>query len=341
MSICNYMKCNYKKVITTKNNHPNLDILNIQKDKSSTIILDNNKNTIDLLDIYQYSFNELLNVFDLKTDFTIDDLKKIRRQVLSLHPDKNHLISVEHYIFFKSAYELIETYYRTIKKQTMELPSEEIHYEPEFTPKNQTINNEINKIKKKDFNEKFNNIFIDKMKTPENDDRLKWFKEDDNNKYDNLTNIKDINDKFDRIRNNKSGLILYNGEFRPLCGGGTNNSGGESFYDERETDENGYITCNPFDKLKYDDITRVHRDQLIIPVENSEFIRANKERNLNEYNKTPDFEITKIQHGIQIFKNQELQHNNIIMEKQHNLQKKISIYEKKNNEILSRFMLLK
>jgi hypothetical protein len=292
------------------------------------------------LDIHKYSFNDLLDVFDLKPNLTVEDLKRTRRQVLSLHPDKNRAVSVEHYMFFKSAYELIESYYKMIKQQTAVLPSEEIQYDPDFVPKNQSVDAEIGKINKKDFNARFNTIFESKIKTPEDEERLKWFRDADTQQYDTVKNAKDIHNTFDKIRTNKTGMVVYNGEFAPLTGG-MRNMGGNSFYDEPETDQNGYITCNPFDKLKYDDITRVHRDQTIIPVEQSEFARATQMRTLNQYKGAPDVAIMEKEKAQQFLDHRAQMHNNSILEKHHNMQKKVTMYEQMNGDILSQFMLLR
>jgi hypothetical protein len=243
-------------------------------------------------------------------------------------------------MFFKSAYELIVSYYDTIKKQNKELPNEEIHYDPEYIPKNQTIDAEINKINKTDFNKRFNDIFENKITVKDDESKLQWFREENEDKYGEIKNEKDIHNSFEKMRNNKKGLVVYNGEFQPLFGS-SRGIGANSFYDEPETDENGYITCNPFDKLKYDDISRVHRDQVIIPVQNSEFIRANKPRTLDEYKRAPD--ITMIEKGkaLEMLDIQTQNRNNAIMEKHHNMQKKTSTYEQMNGAILSQFMLLR
>ena len=225
-------------------------------------------------------------------------------------------------------------------KEKTELPDEEIHYEPEYIPKNQTVDNEINKLSKSEFSKKFNDIFINKVKInePDETEKLNWFREE-TTKYQELKHSKDIHSTFDNIRSNKSGMVLYNNEYRPLYGG-VSRIGGNSFYDEKETDENGYITCNPFDKLKYDDITRVHRDQVIIPIDNEEFIRAKKERIIDEYKKEPKFTMIQKEDATRILEEKLKEYDNKIMEKKHNLEKKIATYETLNESIISQFMML-
>jgi hypothetical protein len=276
----------------------------------------------------------------------MEDLKRTRRHVLSLHPDKNRSVSVEHYMFFKSAYELIESYYQTLKRQNVELPGEDIEYDPNFVPKNATVETEIGKISKKQFNDKFNELYSTNVKGDVDNERLKWFRDDTTNAsvYGELKNAKDIHNTFDRIRETKGGMVVYGGEFRPLGGSGSSGSGGNSFYssfyDEKETDDNGYITCNPFDKLKYDDISRVHRDQVIIPVDKNEFVRANKERTLAEYKREPDVKMMNDAQSMGLLIEKDKEYNRLILEKHHNMQKKIASNEQMNAKILSQFMLL-
>jgi hypothetical protein len=298
----------------------------------------NTQNTLNLHDLDNYSFIQLLDIFDLNPNLTIEDLKIARKKVASLHPDKNNTNSNENFLFFRRAYEIIISNYVNLNKQNMKIPDEKINYnvDSEYISKNITVENEINKIEKKDFNKRFNKIFNEKIIVPENND-LKWFHEDDL-KMDELKNVKDIHNTFEKLRNERNGLIIYNDDFNALYGG-SNSLNSKSLYDDNETDKNGYITCNPFDKLKYDDITRVHRDQIIIPVQNSEFIRANKERNLNQYK--IDYNVMEKTEAENILNEQTIKYNNYIKEKNYQMNQKTSKYEKINNEILSQFLLLK
>ena len=45
------------------------------------------------LNIQTYSFEELLGLFNLTTQFGIEELKKAKRKVLWMHPDKSRLPS--------------------------------------------------------------------------------------------------------------------------------------------------------------------------------------------------------------------------------------------------------
>ena len=67
------------------------------------------------LEIRSYSFKEILQLFDLNDnqEISIQDMKKAKVKVLSMHPDKLKLSS-RYFIFYKKAYEIIAQYYQKI-----------------------------------------------------------------------------------------------------------------------------------------------------------------------------------------------------------------------------------
>lgn len=54
------------------------------------------------LDVNMYSLKEILNLFHLDYDISLEDLKRAKKQVLSTHPDKSRLSS-EYFLFFKKS----------------------------------------------------------------------------------------------------------------------------------------------------------------------------------------------------------------------------------------------
>ena len=58
------------------------------------------------LDIQNYSLNDILELFNLNYNFTIEDLKKSKRIVLKTHPDKSGL-DKKYFLFFSKAYKMI------------------------------------------------------------------------------------------------------------------------------------------------------------------------------------------------------------------------------------------
>ena len=264
------------------------------------ILLEGNINKISInTKLEEYSYDKLLNMFNLSKDsINVNNLNILKRKILLLHPDKNKLIPKEHYIFFMDSYKLILSYYEYFLKQNILLPDNEIKYNI-----NEEINidkntkkiikekidyNESNKdkyllsIDKNIFNNEFNKVFTNRLNVENtNSDELKkwWYNDkDDNLQIEKINNNKDMNNIFDKMRNDKNGLIVYNNDYKPLNYTGSCNTISKSI-----NNENGYINCDPFNNLKYDDITRVYRDEKIIQVNNSEFERANKIRNIEDY----------------------------------------------------------
>ena len=51
------------------------------------------------LDLENYSLQELLNLFKLKNNFSINDLKITKKMVMLMHPDKSGL-EKEYFLFY-------------------------------------------------------------------------------------------------------------------------------------------------------------------------------------------------------------------------------------------------
>ena len=62
------------------------------------------------LDIDNYELEDLLNLFKLSYDFSEEDLKKVKKQVLKTHPDKSKLDKI-YFLFFTKAYKMISQVY--------------------------------------------------------------------------------------------------------------------------------------------------------------------------------------------------------------------------------------
>ena len=56
------------------------------------------------LDIQSYSFYDIIELFDLSPDnVSLEDLKRAKKRVLMLHPDKSKLPK-EYFLFYKKAF---------------------------------------------------------------------------------------------------------------------------------------------------------------------------------------------------------------------------------------------
>ena len=208
------------------------------------------------LDISMYSFKEVLNLFDLNDNFNMEDLKRAKKKVLMIHPDKSNLPS-EYFLFYKKAYEIIYHFFEENVKQSKAVPTEKMEYNAMNTSEQMKsqINESISTMKNGEFNKKFNEVFDKNMSKPI-ENKNEWFKKNEALYEESVTSKSNIGEAMNRIREQNSGLVRYNG-IQSLNGGGT------SLYDD---DSNSYISCDPFSKLKFDDLRKVHKDETIFSV---------------------------------------------------------------------------
>jgi hypothetical protein len=279
------------------------------------------------LDVNMYSLTELLGLFDLTYDLDIEGIKRAKKKVLMTHPDKSKLPS-EYFLFYKKAFEMVYGLYEEQSRQNRRVPSEPVEYTP--------VAGSVKKgsvIKSEGFNQKFNEIFEKTMVVAPDPTRNEWFKSE-TALYADIAD-KNINRAFETIKSQQTGVVRYRGVETMKSAGGTN------LYDD-DTDDS-YVTCDPFSKLKYDDLRKVHKDQTILAVGDSDYekiqkynsmdhlVQARGRQQLSPLDKTEAERIVADRH-----KEQE----HIIMQKQHAANLKSMAYEKKNKQVLGHFLRL-
>ena len=110
------------------------------------------------------SFEEMMELFDIKQPLTMESLKIAKKKLLLLHPDKNRIDTKEHYIFFREIYEKLVKIYSYIHHETNEdVLKKEIDIDNTF--KTFIEKNNIHPVKNKEkylkhFNEMFENIYL-------------------------------------------------------------------------------------------------------------------------------------------------------------------------------------
>ena len=112
------------------------------------------------LNIDNYTLDDLLHLFQLRVDFTEDDLKRAKRTVLATHPDKSQL-PPEHFRFFVQAYNII--------KGIFDFRHKSMHNDLSHVPKYDMLKDEHTMsdlqhnaqklLENKKFNEQFNKLF--------------------------------------------------------------------------------------------------------------------------------------------------------------------------------------
>jgi hypothetical protein len=220
------------------------------------------------LHIHMYTLQEILGLFDLTYTITIEDLKRAKKKVLMLHPDKSRL-SPDYFLFYKKAFDIILQLYENNNKQNQTINSETVKYKPLENTLNNAAKNKvktvIGEMDKSEFNHTFNQLFNENMVKKPSQTRNDWFsKEEPIYNIDPNVSTKNMGAVLDTIKQKNAELIKYNG-IQELY---VNSNSGSRLYDENEDEdaEDVYISTDPFSKLKFDDLRKVHKDQTVFAV---------------------------------------------------------------------------
>lgn len=310
------------------------------------------------LNINNYSLDELLDLFQLKYDMNITDLKQAKKKVLSIHPDKSGLPS-EYFLFYKKAYEKIIELYEDIDRQNRPMTKEATKYNTEVYNTNgrdtvlgydENVHLNIKKQSKKieKFNKNFNDLFEKNMIEKPNTEKNKWFYKEENteeNPYNvpngvSVGNIGKIMEEM-KVKADSTNSLIRHKNFR------------ENYHSSVETgnlyeNENEYITTSSlFGRLKFDDIRKVHRDETIIPVGTStQIIKETAKRaiTMDEFisQRETKMENPLIKEEAEKFLEEKQRIEKIkIMEKQYKSNLKTEEFNKKNNIVLANMFRIK
>ena len=108
------------------------------------------------LNIHMYSLEDILGLFDLTYDLNSEDVKRAKRKVLMLHPDKSRL-PAEYFLFYKKALDIVVGYYEEQTRHTRKSSVDTIYSHINEADKN--VKKTINDLKNEDFQKKFNELF--------------------------------------------------------------------------------------------------------------------------------------------------------------------------------------
>ena len=244
------------------------------------------------LNIHAYSFEEILGIFGLTYDITLEDMKRTKKQVMMTHPDKSKLPN-EYFQFYRQAYAMVLQYYETTNKspgeyrqkqsQTESMPArEKMIYHVD-----QQNNVGLQKAAKNLDVSQFNRLFDDNVARKPDAKRNQWFNDESAVSafsHSGKVSAGNIGSAINSIRANAAQqgvLTKYTGVQDMRY------SGGATFYegadDEDDDAEDVYVMCDPFSKLKFEDLRKVHRDQTILNVSESDFDRMNRAGTIQAY----------------------------------------------------------
>jgi hypothetical protein len=131
------------------------------------------------------TFEDMMDLYDIKPPLNIDKLKVAKKKLLLLHPDKNKVDTTKHYIRFRGIYEKLLKIYSYIHHETNEDNlKKEVDIDRSF--KTFIEKNNIHPVKDKEkylkhFNEMFENIYL-----KEDDGHEEWLKSNETYDKDDL-----------------------------------------------------------------------------------------------------------------------------------------------------------
>lgn len=290
------------------------------------------------LDINKYSLDELLQLFDLnKERITENELRKAKKKVLMLHPDKSKLDS-SYFLFYKKAFDIILSMYQNTLAMTT--PVENVEYVAENIKDSnyqKSFSKAITSMEKDDFHHKFNDLFDKHMSKKIDNSKNDWFTNED--PYFSLPNGKisqtQMNTEINNIKNIQNERRIVN--FREVIP--TFYSKGSNLYEEDENDN--YIASDIFSKLKYDDLRKVHKDETVFSVKESDI------NNIKRYDNTEDLQRSRTiieplekSASQKLLEEQEKYLHEKIKQKEYQSQLDRIENEKKNNKIMSSFLYI-
>jgi hypothetical protein len=295
------------------------------------------------LDIYTYSFPEIMDLFSLKPNFSETDLKRAKLVALKTHPDKSGL-PPQYFLFYKKAFDMILEYYHNQQKTSVKVPDINPEYSTGQCPiksvqRSIHMNNERNDNRKEDikqFNNKFNQLYEQNMAKPLNPERNQWF-QDETPVYDiKADTASGINSAIDQIKSKSAALSVYRGVQELVLP-----SSGSSFYDEE--DDGSYITTDPFSKLKFDDLRKVHKDQTVLSVSERDFDKIQTFGSVDAIKASRGQQILNPidkKEAERILREKETEKKRAMEMRQHAANLQTMRYEEKNTVILSEFLRL-
>ena len=229
--------------------------------------------------INNYNLDDILNLFKLDKNFTINDLKNAKKYVLMLHPDKSGL-DKEYFLFYTKAFRVINNIYEFSKRKQEKLDNtnSDIKYSNDSILNengNKLIIDNFVEQKGKDFNRWFNQEF---EKNNLQDDSVKngygeWLTS--NEDLDELNHKMSINQLHDNINEKKKKLsaLAKREEIREI----SHNSG--NLLDTSVPDN---YQSDIFSKLQYEDLKLAHTES-VVPVTKDDFDNSLKFNNVESY----------------------------------------------------------
>jgi len=296
------------------------------------------------LNIHMYSLEDLLGLFNLTYNITYDDLKRAKKTVLMTHPDKSKLDS-KYFLFYKKAFDVIVKFYDNQNKQNKQINPQSIAYTPHTKDEtdertSKKVSSIINDMSKREFQDKFNDLFEKNMVKKIDESKNDWFKDNEPSySTDVKVNSSNMGQVFNTIKDQQSGLIRYKGVENII----SNQSSSTNYYEDIDEDDS-YVVSDPFSKLKFDDLRKVHKDETIFSVSERDYSKVKKYSSVDHFMRDRSQQSTtplSSSEAERMLAQQDQTYRERMMKKEYSSNLKSMEYEEKNKTVLSNFLRIK
>jgi curved DNA-binding protein CbpA len=301
------------------------------------------------LDINKYSLEEIFGLFDLTYDLTEESMRAAKKKVLMIHPDKSRLPPT-YFHYYREAYDIVLNIYKQKARQTegtTSVGNSATSCKPVYTPLNSgdyepDISKKMAESAKGTgaFNSKFNELYDKNMVRKADTSRYDWFRQADS-VYDDFSqkqvNPKNMGSELEAIKQKQAALQVYRGVQEMNASGPR----GTSYFEEDDASSD-YVSCDVFSKLKFDDLRKVHKDQSVFAVSESDLNKRTQYKSVDQFVRDRDggvAPLSKIE-ATQLLERQQKEKEQVIMNKQRReymLQKE---YEEKQKSVRAAFLRL-
>jgi len=294
------------------------------------------------LNIHLYSLEDLLGLFNLTYDITYEDLKRAKKTVLMTHPDKSKLDS-KYFLFYKKAFDIIIRFHDNQNKQRQQVNPQNTIYstnDDKESSNTKNVTSIINDMSKKDFQHKFNDLFEKNMSKKIDTTKNEWFQNDESTfKTTENVNASNMGTIFNTIKDKQSGLVRYRGVENMV----TKNTNSSNYYDDIE-DDDSYVVSDPFSKLKFDDLRKVHKDETVFSVSERDFNKVTTYSSVDHFMRARSNQSTtpmEKQEAEMMLAQQDKTYREKMMKHEYASNLQNIQYEEKNKSVLSNFLRIK
>lgn len=185
---------------------------------------------------------------------------------------------------------MVVQYYQSHSRQTQVVNE---HTSVEYVPLNEVdphtnkqLRETVDKMKHEKFQQRFNELFEENMREAPDPSKNAWFQaETATYAPEQTVNASNLNATFETIktRQREQGIVRYTGvsELSSFSGNASSLYDGIQPADEEDT----YVSSDPFSKLKYEDLRKVHKDQTVFSVSENDYSSVPKYANVDQYSR--------------------------------------------------------